>query len=1173
MNIIRINLIAFGPFTGTQLDFGEVGGLHVVYGLNEAGKSSALRALRNLLYGIPLRSPDSFIHPSQKMRIGGRLCREDGTVLEFIRRKGRMNTLRAPDDATILEDAGLLNILGNIDENLFATMFGIDHTDLVKGGEAIVQGGGDVGQVLFAAGSGIADLRRIQDTLQAQCDELFLPAGKKPRINVATNDFKQLQKAIREAQLPGQEWVRHDTALREALEQKRSVDRQLEDRQRERHRLERIKEALPAIGRRKELLQDLETCGDAVILSKDFSNRRIDLLTQLQVAQSNEKLAAENLKMIHGTLGELDIREQFFEDAEIIEEIYQDLGSHRKALEDSSNLIVLRSTLQADAKAILGGLWPDLTLDQADQLRLTRIETVRIQELGHQYERLITHSEAARENKEKLASHREHLNTALSEMEISGDSSRLRKVVERVLQQGDLERSYQDLVGDIQEAIGVAETALKKQTYWTGPLETLETLAMPSIETIDIFDRRLSDAGATMEKLKSEIDTLERQQVEIDGRIEQLRLEQEVPTEDDLQRARQRRDEGWQLVRRAWQGEAGSTERAAAFVASFPGTADLAQAYEHSVRQADQLADRLRREADRVAKKAALLADCRMRSTQTERLKAQIDTQTVELEAVQGQWTGIWNALGISPASPREMRAWVQNQTVLAGQVANIRQQKAKASEIKGRIEMLRRELEQCLVGLGKSAHREQETLADLLAESQKAADRMDRARLQHEQFMRDLSQCETELREISSRAERTEQALVQWRSQWAEAIKPLGLSADATPAQAFAVLEDLKILFDKLKEAGVLVKRISGIDRDADAFGVKVFRLTASHAPDLSKLPATQAAAELHARLTRARSAKARQEGLEKQRQQEEEQRKLAGKRISEITAQLAAMCREAGCQTHEDLSAAEERSNRRQDIENRLEQLERQLHKLSGGLTVDEFVRDVLSVDPDGIDPALERLAEMIDRLTARKSEIDKTIGREENELSKMDGSARAAELAEQSQGLMASLEADVQQYARVRIAAEVLKKAIESYRDKNQGPILKRSGELFAGITCGSFSGLRVDFNDKGDAVLMGVRSNGKETVGVEGMSDGTADQLYLAIRLASLEAYLEKNEAMPFIVDDILIHFDNERAAATLKIMAQLAGRTQIIFFTHHRHLVELAETHVDRDVLFIHTLKA
>ena len=123
----------------------------------------------------------------------------------------------------------------------------------------------------------------------------------------------------------------------------------------------------------------------------------------------------------------------------------------------------------------------------------------------------------------------------------------------------------------------------------------------------------------------------------------------------------------------------------------------------------------------------------------------------------------------------------------------------------------------------------------------------------------------------------------------------------------------------------------------------------------------------------------------------------------------------------------------------------------------------------------------------------------------------------------------------------------------------------------MTLGSFEGLRLEFSERGDAVLVGVRPGGKEIVGVEGMSDGTADQLYLAVRLASLETYLERNEAMPFIVDDILIKFDDDRAVATLQVLAQLAERTQIIFFTHHQHLVELAKAHIDEEVLFEYAL--
>jgi len=114
--------------------------------------------------------------------------------------------------------------------------------------------------------------------------------------------------------------------------------------------------------------------------------------------------------------------------------------------------------------------------------------------------------------------------------------------------------------------------------------------------------------------------------------------------------------------------------------------------------------------------------------------------------------------------------------------------------------------------------------------------------------------------------------------------------------------------------------------------------------------------------------------------------------------------------------------------------------------------------------------------------------------------------------------------------------------------------------------------VEVDEKGATVLVGVRPGGREIVGVGNMSEGTADQLYLATRMASLEAYLEQNEALPFVIDDILIQFDDERAVATLKVLGELSGRTQVIFFTHHRHLLELAKKHIREEILFTHCLE-
>ena len=88
MRILELDLLAFGPFTDRSLDFSQGGcGLQMIYGPNEAGKSSALRSIDAALFGIPVRSTDNFIHDHKLMRIGCRLENQVGKQLSFLRRK------------------------------------------------------------------------------------------------------------------------------------------------------------------------------------------------------------------------------------------------------------------------------------------------------------------------------------------------------------------------------------------------------------------------------------------------------------------------------------------------------------------------------------------------------------------------------------------------------------------------------------------------------------------------------------------------------------------------------------------------------------------------------------------------------------------------------------------------------------------------------------------------------------------------------------------------------------------------------------------------------------------------------------------------------------------------------------------------------------------------------
>src|SRR3954471_24147657 len=85
MRLLRLSLKAVGPFTDVELDLSAGHqGLHLIYGPNEAGKTSTLRALSPLLFGFPGRTPDDFVRPYDQLRVGGVLRHSDGEVLEFV---------------------------------------------------------------------------------------------------------------------------------------------------------------------------------------------------------------------------------------------------------------------------------------------------------------------------------------------------------------------------------------------------------------------------------------------------------------------------------------------------------------------------------------------------------------------------------------------------------------------------------------------------------------------------------------------------------------------------------------------------------------------------------------------------------------------------------------------------------------------------------------------------------------------------------------------------------------------------------------------------------------------------------------------------------------------------------------------------------------------------------
>ncbi len=119
MKLNKLNLIRFGPYTDFPIDL-ESGdkNFHMVYGPNEAGKSTALRAISGLLYGIEETTTDDHLHSKADLRIGA-VISKDKEHIEIIRRKGRKNTLLDKDEKPIDESLLSSKYLNGVSKELF----------------------------------------------------------------------------------------------------------------------------------------------------------------------------------------------------------------------------------------------------------------------------------------------------------------------------------------------------------------------------------------------------------------------------------------------------------------------------------------------------------------------------------------------------------------------------------------------------------------------------------------------------------------------------------------------------------------------------------------------------------------------------------------------------------------------------------------------------------------------------------------------------------------------------------------------------------------------------------------------------------------------------------------------------------------------------------------------
>ena len=151
MRLRHLDLIRYGRFTDRRLDFGAGGGdsdVTIVYGANEAGKSTAFAAWLDLLFGMPNQHPYDFVHPRKDLLVGATI--ETGQGALALRRTGQRTGSLTDENGHTVDERRLSLLLHGLDRDSYRTRFSLNDEVLRQGGAEIAQAKGDLGQLLHA---------------------------------------------------------------------------------------------------------------------------------------------------------------------------------------------------------------------------------------------------------------------------------------------------------------------------------------------------------------------------------------------------------------------------------------------------------------------------------------------------------------------------------------------------------------------------------------------------------------------------------------------------------------------------------------------------------------------------------------------------------------------------------------------------------------------------------------------------------------------------------------------------------------------------------------------------------------------------------------------------------------------------------------------------------------
>ncbi|MFH5926865.1 AAA family ATPase [Roseomonas xinghualingensis] len=1143
MRLTSLNLKRYGSFADTTLEFDPAPGrINLVLAPNGAGKSVLRTAFGELLFGIGGQTPMGFRHGYAGMQLSATGIGPDGGAFGFTRRKGNKNTLTGPDD-TPLDQAWLDRLLGRADNKLLSQLFALDTERLRQGGHDLLSSGGALADALLAAAGGLREASALRRNLEEERDRLapLRKTAQRP-FYLALERWSESRRQLRQSLVRPQEWHAREKALREAEALRDASNRAAAAAGEQLRQLERIRRVRPLLARHAAALSWLEQHPDAPSLPADLASR----LPEVRGAVAG---ASHGLEAARAALGRLE--------AEIAAIVTDDALLARAA---EIEALVAMAGLVSQARAGLPGA--EAALDAARE----RV-AAELQRLGQpgaadptgllpppallaQLRRLAA-EHAAQESASaslprRLAEQATRIleaEQALAAMPPPGDARRLEELLAEIRREGDPLRRLATAGRGVSEAEARLATALARLPAGLRDPAALAALNPPDPTTLERLFKARDTAKGILQRRDEAVQRAEAALAATRAEHAALEAAGTPPSREALSEARARREAGWNLVFRRIMGEAPD----AAAEHAYGGERPLPLAYAEAVASADRIADARLANAGRAAQAETLARTIAEREADLAAACEARNTACLALDSAGDAWEALVSPFGLDAEAglteaQRFLTAWEAG--LAAGQ--ELADAHAALAELQELQEGAAARLLQAL---------EDATPAPLPALLDRAEEQIRRHRAKESErqaHQAAAAAARKALRETEGEQAAAAERMSSWQAEWDAALDRLGQPPGAAPAALDEVLQAYGRLGDALRD-------LAGLEAQANEWRAALERFQAGYetlCSDLGQPPAPDALAGLRELDRRQRTEAARAESraaLAGQREKAEAALRQHEAALAEAEARLRAVVAAAGAATAE---AAEQRitlGTERARQETLLRAAEAELLSTGDGLPLTALRTEAEAQPADGLEEARAEQRRHAAEAQEQVAAVT-TLGLEMQRLAADDMAVQAASGEAAAASLLGRTLDDA---LLMQVAAGLLDAALGTVQEGTDDALLRRISAAFATLTDDAYTGVTSQEDDRGTARLaLRSRDFPEEETGVDQLSEGTRDQLFLALRLVAIEDHAAGGTVLPFVGDDILQSFDDGRAAAAFRALLRLSETAQVILLSHHEHLLSV-----------------